>query len=180
GSGTIGGFTANAGGTVSPGNSPDTLNVAGNVAFAAGSTYLVEIDAANNADRIVATGTATLGGGTVQVTKTGGGYVAGTRYTILTANGSVNGTFAGLVAAGTGLPLFDLALSYDPSNVYLDVARNAVTFCGVAASRNQCTAGSGVESLGAGNPIFDAVANLPDTAGIRRAFDLLSGEIHAS
>ncbi len=180
GSGTVGGIAANAGSTVSPGNSPGTLTVAGNVAFAAGATYRVEIDAANNADRIAATGTATLSGGTVQVTKAGGGYVAGARYTILTANSSVNGTFVGLVAGGSGLPLFDLALSYDPNNVYLDVTRNAVTFCSIAASRNQCAVGVRAESLGAGNAVFDAIANLPDAAGIRRAFDLLSGEIHAS
>ncbi|HKU98385.1 MAG TPA: autotransporter-associated beta strand repeat-containing protein, partial [Vineibacter sp.] len=180
GSGTVGGIAANAGSTVSPGNSPGTLNVAGDVAFAAGSTYLVEIDAANNADRIIATGTATLGGGTVQVTKTGGGFSAGTRYTILTANTGVNGTFAGLTGASTSLPLLNLALTYDPNNVYLDITRNAATFCSVAGTRNQCAAGTGAESLGAGNPIFDAIASLPDATSIRRAFDLLSGEIHAS
>ncbi len=179
GNGTVGGITANSGGTVSPGNSVGTINVAGDVAFAAGSTYLVEIDAANSADRIVATGIATLSGGTVQVQKTGT-YTAGTRHTILTANSGVNGTFGGLTTTGTSLPLLDLLLSYDPTNVYLDVTRNAVTFCGIAATGNQCAAGTGAESLGAGNAIFDAIANLPDAASIRRAFDLLSGEIHAS
>ncbi|TWT11624.1 autotransporter-associated beta strand repeat-containing protein [Reyranella sp. CPCC 100927] len=179
GSGTVGGITANSGGTVSPGNSVGTINVAGDVAFAAGSTYLVEIDAANNADRIVATGIATLSGGTVQVQKTGT-YTAGTRHTILSANGGVNGTFGGLTTTGTSLPLIDLLLSYDPTNVYLDVTRNAVTFCGIAATGNQCATGTGTESLGAGNAIYDAIANLPDAASIRRAFDLLSGEIHAS
>jgi outer membrane autotransporter protein len=175
----VGGIAANSGGTISPGNSVGTLNVAGDVAFAAGSTYLVEIDAANNADRILASGTATLGGGTVQVEKAGGIYTAGSRYTILTATGRVSGTFAGNQPV-LSLPLLSLGLSYDANNVYLDVARNSVTFCNVAATRNQCAAGTAAESLGTGTPVYEAIVSLPDPSSIRRAFDLVSGEIHAS
>ena len=82
-----------------PGNSIGTLNVNGNVAFAAGSTYQVEINAAGQGDKIIATGKATLSGGTVQVVGANGTYTPSTRYTILTANGGVSGTFAQLTTS---------------------------------------------------------------------------------
>ena len=66
GNGTIGGLTMN-GGTVGPGNSIGTLNVTGNVVQNAGSIYQVEANAAGQADRINAGGTAAINGGTVQV-----------------------------------------------------------------------------------------------------------------
>jgi len=177
GTGTVGGVIANSGGTVAPGNSIGTLNVAGNVSFAPGSTYEVEIEPAGSSDLLHATGTATLTGGTVSVIKATGTYTAGTRYTILTADAGVSGTFSGFTQ---NLPFIDLALAYDPTNVFLDVARNTVAFCDVAATRNQCAAGRGAESLGAGNALYDAIASLPDTASARQAFNALSGEVHAS
>jgi outer membrane autotransporter protein len=118
-----------------------------------------------------------LTGGTVSVFKAGGTYAIGSRYTIVTADARVSGTFDGFTQ---NLPFINLALTYDPNNVYLDVTRNAVAFCDVVASRNQCAAGRGAESLGAGNAVYDAIASLPDTASARQAFNALSGEIHAS
>ncbi|TWT04987.1 autotransporter domain-containing protein [Reyranella sp. CPCC 100927] len=176
GTGTVGGIVA-TGGTVSPGNSIGTLNVVGNISFAPGSTYEVEIEPAGTSDRLHATGTATLTGGTVSVIKAAGSYTAGTRYTIVTADAGVTGTFSGFTQ---NLPFINLALAYDPTNVYLDVTRNTVAFCDVAATRNQCATGRGAESLGAGNTLYDIIASLPDTASARQAFDALSGEIHAS
>jgi autotransporter-associated beta strand protein len=65
GIGTVG--DALVSGTIAPGNSIGTLNVAGNITFNSGSTYEVEIDAGGASDRIVATGTATINGGSVNV-----------------------------------------------------------------------------------------------------------------
>ncbi|MDH3032633.1 autotransporter-associated beta strand repeat-containing protein, partial [Methylobacterium fujisawaense] len=98
GSGTVGGIGALSGGTVAPGNSIGTLTVAGNATFAAGSTYRVEANAAGQADRIAATGSATLSGGTVQVQAASGAYNPRTTYTILSAAGGVSGQFAGVTA----------------------------------------------------------------------------------
>jgi len=177
GTGTVGGIVGGSGGTVAPGNSIGTLNVAGNVSFAPGSTYEVEIEPSGTGDLLHATGTATLTGGTVSVVKAGGSYAIGSRYTIVTADAGVTGTFSGFTQ---NLPFINLALAYDPTNVYLDVTRNAVAFCDVAATRNQCAAGRGTESLGAGNAVYDAIASLPDASSARQAFNALSGEIHAS
>ena len=94
GTGTVGTTTVANGGTLAPGNSIGTLNVAGNISFAAGSTYRVEVDATGASDRLAATGTATLNGGTVAVLAAPGAYQPSTSYTILTAAGGITGAFA--------------------------------------------------------------------------------------
>ncbi len=77
---------------LAPGNSIGTLTVNGNVTFAAGSTYRVEVDAAGANDRINATGTATINGGTVDVQASAGTYQASTQYTLLNAAGGRTGS----------------------------------------------------------------------------------------
>lgn len=117
GNGTVGSTVVN-GGTLAPGNSIGLLTVSGSLTFTAASTYMVEISPAS-ADRVNVTGTATLGGATVNAVFAPGTYVA-KQYTILNA-GSISGTFAGPV--NTSLPSgFKSSLSYDANNVYLDLA----------------------------------------------------------
>lgn len=122
--GTVGGtgtFVGNSvfnGGTLAPGNSVGTLNFQGNLSMTAATTYLVEVNPAS-ADRTNVTGSATLGGATVSAIFAPGSYVT-KRYTIVNAT-SLSGTFSSLV--NTNLPShFLTALSYDPNNVYLDIA----------------------------------------------------------
>ncbi|WFP61210.1 autotransporter-associated beta strand repeat-containing protein [Mesorhizobium sp. WSM4904] len=176
GSGTIGGNVSVAG-VIAPGNSIGTLTVDGDYVQLGGSTYVAEIDPAGNSDLIDVGGVATIEGGTVFALKAPGGYAVGTRYTILTADDGVTGTFGSLTQ---NAPFVSLALIYDPGAVYLDVTRNQVAFCDVAATRNQCATGQGAESLGQGNAVYDAIAGLPDSETARAAFDQLSGEVHAS
>ncbi|MCV3243286.1 autotransporter domain-containing protein [Mesorhizobium sp. ZC-5] len=177
GTGTIGTTTVTSGGTIAPGNSIDTLSVAGDITFAAGSTYEVEIEPGLDGDLIDASGAASIDGGTVRVLKTAGTYTPGSRWTIVSADGGVAGEFGDLTQ---NMPFVDLALAYDPNNVYLDVTRNDVSFCDVALTFNQCSTGTGVEGTGPGNPIYDAVAAIPDEESARQALDALSGEMHAS
>ncbi|RYF40193.1 MAG: transporter, partial [Comamonadaceae bacterium] len=94
GTGTVGNTTITSGGVLAPGNSIGTLNVAGNLTFNTGSIYRVEADAAGNADRINASGTATINGGTVDVQAQAGTYFPFTNYTILSAAGGRTGNFA--------------------------------------------------------------------------------------
>ena len=106
-----------SGGTLSPGNSIGTLTVQGNLTFAAGATYRIEVSPLGS-DRTNVSGIATLGGATVAAIYAPGSYVT-KRYTILTA-GSVSGTFAGPV--NTNLPSnFTTALAYDATGAYLDL-----------------------------------------------------------
>lgn len=175
GTGTIVGNVTNSG-TIAPGNSIGTLNVIGNVAFATGSTYEVEVDPSGQNDKIGASGTATINGGMVKVLAATGTYAPNTTYTILTANGGRTGTFD---AVTSNFAFLAPTLNYDTANVYLTLTRNGIDFASIGGTRNQRAAGSGVESLDFGNSIYDAVVQL-DAAGARGAFDQLSGEIYAS
>lgn len=180
GNGTVGGIVALAGSIIAPGNSIGTLNVAGNVGFAAGSAYQVELTSAGQSDRINATGTATIANGAIlNVVKLDAApYVLGTRYTVLEANGGVSGIYT--LNGNTALSAFiGLVDHYDPTHVYLDVAQTK-SFAAAGLTPNQIATGGGVESLGGGNPLFNAVIMLPTDAAAQGAFDQLSGEVHAS
>src|SRR6202051_3691708 len=82
---------------------------------------MVEVSPAN-ADRTNVTGTATLGGATVNASFAAGTYVT-KQYTIVNATGGVIGTFNGPV--NTNLPGgFKSSLSYDGNNAYLNLVLN--------------------------------------------------------
>ncbi|MBO9579692.1 MAG: autotransporter-associated beta strand repeat-containing protein [Sphingobium sp.] len=174
GTGTVGNTVVS--GTIAPGNSIGTINV-GNITFNAGSIYEVEVNAAGQSDKIAASGTATINGGSVKVLAGAGNYAPATQYTILTANGGRTGTFTDGVTSN--LAFLDPSLSYDANNVYLTMTRNDIDFAAVGLTPNQIATGGGAESLGFGNPVYNAVLNL-SAAQAQYAFDQLSGEIHAS
>lgn len=176
GTGTLGNTIVS--GTIAPGNSIGTLNVAGNIVFNTGSTYEVEADATGLADRIVATGTATINGGTVSVLAGAGNYRPETNYLILHADGGITGTgrFGGVTS---NLAFLDPSLSYDGNNVYLRLRRNDISFASIGATPNQRATGTATQALGWNSPVFAAAVNL-STEQARAAFDQLSGEIHAS
>src|SRR5262249_52505830 len=171
GAGTIGGLV-NAG-TVAPGG---TLSVNGPVTFQAGSTYEVEANAAGQSDKIVASGAAALAGGTVQVLAENQAYARQTRYTILTANGGVTGTFAGVTS---NLAFLTPTLSYDPNDVFLTLNRNDITFASVAQTPNQRAVAGALDRSPLFSPLVQAVVNLTGASALR-AFDALSGEVHGS
>ncbi|MCP4565765.1 MAG: autotransporter outer membrane beta-barrel domain-containing protein, partial [Bosea sp.] len=184
GSGTVGGVSVGSGATVAPGNSIGTLTVSGNVAFAAGSTYQVEVNAAGQSDRIVASGSASITGGTVQVLAENGNYAASTNYTILTASGGVTGTFNTVTS---NLAFLTPSLAYDSQTVTLSMTRNDNSFgpdnggsgsssgTSIAPTRNQGFIAIAAERLGVGNPIYDTLISAT-AAEARAGFDLLSGE----
>jgi autotransporter-associated beta strand protein len=117
GNGIVGNTTIN-GGTLSPGNSIGTLTVQGSLVFTAASSYMVEVSP-SAADRTNVTGTATLGGATVNASFASGSSVT-KQYTIVNAAGGINGTFGSLVS--TNLPSsLAASLSYDANNAYLNL-----------------------------------------------------------
>jgi outer membrane autotransporter protein len=175
GNGTVGGVNAGNGGIVGPGNSIGTLNVAGNVAFGPGSTYQVEANAAGQADKIVATGTASLTGGTVSVLAQPGTYARITGYTILTANGGVTGTFSNVTSNLAFLTPF---LTYSQNAVQLTLGRNDIAFSAFAGNANQARTANAVQALGLGNALYNMVLGQTD-AGTATALASLATEIHA-
>ena len=84
-------------GNLSPGNSPGTLNVVGNLVLTGSNSTIIEIASPTNFDRIVVSGTATLGGTLNAVAYGGGTITPGARYDFLQA-GSINGEFDSLIA----------------------------------------------------------------------------------
>lgn len=176
GAGAVGATTIATGGTLAPGNSIGMLNIVGNLSFAAGSFLQVEANAAGQADRIALTGAATISGGTVNVLAAAGNYAPSTVYTILSAIGGVTGTFSDVTS---NLAFLTPELGYGANAVTLTLTRNAVSFCSVGDTFNQCSTGGAIELLGTGNSVFDGVVRL-DAATARDAFDQLSGEAHAT
>jgi outer membrane autotransporter protein len=181
GTGTMGSVAVS--GTLAPGGGAvGTLNSTGNVGFAAGSAFEVDVTAAGGFDRLLAGGTATLSGGTVSALfsgfGTGPGSTCGSSFSspILTAQGGVTGTFAGITSNSAFLTP---TLSYDSKNVYLNLTRNAATFSERGATANQKQSAGAAEALACGAPLFDALVVL-DAPSARAAFDRLSGEVHAT
>lgn len=84
-------------GNLAPGNSPGTLNVVGNLVLTGANSTIIEIASPTNFDRIVVSGTATLGGTLNAVAYGGGTITPGTRYEFLQA-GSIVGEFDSIVA----------------------------------------------------------------------------------
>ena len=185
--GTLGGIgtinnalTANAGGVIAPGNSIGTLTVNGSVAFNAGSIYRVEVNPAGNADRINvvgAPGTATIGGGTVDVQAGAGTYAPATIYTIINATGGVAGTFSSVTS---NLAFLTPSLAYDPNNVFLTLTRNAATFPSVAITPNQIAVSNMLEPVANAGPTGDMGTVVNGLLGLsapqaRAAFDAIGG-----
>ena len=123
GTGTVGDVRINAGGALAPGNSIGTLTVQGNLIFTTAARYMIEVDPAGS-DLTKVTGHATLGGATVNASFAPGSYIT-KQYTILNAAGGLTGKFGSQV--NTNLPTnFVSSLSYDASNVFLDLTLNYV------------------------------------------------------
>jgi autotransporter-associated beta strand protein len=123
GTATTGDTVINSGGMFIPGtaNAPgSSMTIAGSLAFTSGALYVVYLNPVT-ASYSAVTGSATLGGATVNAIFASGSYVS-KQYTILNA-GSVSGSFGSLV--NTNLPTnFHTSLGYDAHNVYLNLALN--------------------------------------------------------
>ncbi|CAN7151498.1 autotransporter domain-containing protein [Bosea sp. LjRoot90] len=179
GSGTVGTLTLASGSRITPGNSIGTLTVNGAYVQNAGAVYEVEVDPGTvTSDRIQVNGAATLASGAAitVVNSTGAGYVAGQRYTILTATG-LTGSYGNTDLVLT--PFLNLRNSTDATNAYLTVIRTN-TAGGIGTTPNEVEVGKGVDSLPTGNAVQTDLYNQATLDAARRALGQLSGEIHAS
>jgi YVTN family beta-propeller protein/autotransporter-associated beta strand protein len=178
GGGAIGGLTMN-GGIVAPGNSIGTLTVNGNL-VQNGGTYQVEVNAAGQGDRINATGTAAINGGTVQVLAQSGTYARNTTYTILNATGGVSGAYSSVTS---NFAFLTPSLSYDPNNVYLLLFQNSSAFAAGAQTPNQYAVGVALDQANATatgdlNTVLNAMSVLSNTQG-PAALNAISGQPYA-
>lgn len=188
GSGTIGSgagslITIASGGTIAPGNSTGTLTIDGDLVFAAGSRFAVEVNPqGTDSDLVSVTGDARLEGGAVAHIGATGEYDLRSTYTILSADGTLTGAFED-VTSDFAFLIPDLIYDYGAGTVDLELARNDTGFASMALTRNQTATAEGIESIGlaAGHAVYDTIAQSADDDDlIRASFDALSGEIHAS
>jgi outer membrane autotransporter protein len=177
GNGSVGSTTIGSGGTLAPGNSIGRLTVNGDLAFAAGSTYEVEVNAAGEADRLDATGAVTIdSSASVAVLAEDGEYNGRTDYVILTGAGGITGTFGTVTS---DLAFLDPLLRYDANSVILSLYRNDIDFADIAVGFNQASVATAVQALGVDNPLYEAVL-VQNAAAAQASFGDLSGEILAS
>ncbi|MDT8757327.1 autotransporter domain-containing protein [Sphingomonas psychrotolerans] len=177
GTGTIGGLKVGAGGTVTPADGAiGTLNVSGDFAQTAGSTYIATLTASGQSDQILVGGIATLAQGSrLVLTGTVGGI--GTRYTLLSAAGGLTGSYSVVEQPGGD---FQLRLVYSASSVFADVARSVAGLARLSTSDNQRATALGLAGLPASNTAYAALTLEADAGLARAGLDQLSGEVHAS
>ncbi|TLM77066.1 autotransporter domain-containing protein [Microbulbifer harenosus] len=172
GSGTVGSTQLQSGGILAPGNTIGTLTVYGDLTFGNGSVYLADVDADGNGDQIHVSGRTTLGNGSAVHVVASGDFEPFTDYTILVADGGIDGQFG---AVTTNYAFLAPQLSYDASHVYLELTRNDLPFGDLARTRNQRATADGIETLGRQHPVYQRVVTL-DADSAPTAFEALSGD----
>ena len=135
-------------GTIWPGNNQlGTLSVNGNLAFAPGSSFAVDVAANGQSGKLAVAGATSIAGGSVSVFAAPGAYAPRSRYTILNSAAGVSGAFSGFNASLPS-PFLQSSLSYDANNVYLNLQIGGFARGGADADRSSPSA----PALDAGAP----------------------------
>lgn len=182
GTGTLPSTVIGSGGTLSPGNSPGTIRIAGNLTLQNGSTTVMEVQGTNS-DRIVVSGTAALGG-TLRLVALGNAFGFNQTYSFLQA-GAVTGSFAAVNtqgAFGAGVNSF-FAQAANGLTLTLQPAPLAPIGGRVGAGRNQLAVASAFDRAVSGSnadvSAFFPLYNLP-IGSLPQGLSQLSGEVHVA
>lgn len=175
GSGTLGDTWVS--GTIAPGNSIGTLTIDGDYTQTAGATLVAELQPPDQADLLEVTGSATLLGGTLLARQLPGTFLLGQEYRILSAAGGITGTFD-TVDTGALSPFLSLSMLYGANALDVGVVRGAA-LASAARSDNQWAVANAVDALPDNQGLLVPITLLSEAAA-PRAFDQLSGEVHAS
>jgi outer membrane autotransporter protein len=193
GVGRVGATTVRKDGAIAPGNILGEriarLTVDGDLTHEAGSKYLADLRSTGQNDLLQVTGKADIAEGSVlDVSKLDKGrYELEHRYTVLSAAGGVTGDY-NLTGDTWVSTFYQVEDHYDANNVYLDVAQHRL-FQEAGKTRNQIAAATAAQELKAErdpktnyptNELFRAIAYLQTDGEAQHAFDVISGEIHAS
>jgi autotransporter-associated beta strand protein len=182
GTGAVGGLTAQTGSTISPGATAGavaTMAINGPLTLAAGSTYLVDVTTAG-ADRLSATGPASIAGNLVVTPGTGPFTSFNQSYTLVSSSART-GTFATTTLGNYGAA-FAPTLVYDATSVILRLAPGSLVSAGGSALfGNALAVGQSFDTAVANgyNPqsffaLYTQGSNLPT------ALSQLSGELRAA
>jgi outer membrane autotransporter protein len=182
GTGTVVGSLTNSG-TVSPGNSPGTLNVMGSYTQTGSGTLRAEIASPSNYDIINVTGapgTASLAGA-IAPTLLNGYQPRGNQVFpgVVTAAGGVSGSFSSIINQQFTPTLF-WQTRYNPNSVDLWVQRN-YTNSGLGLNSNQQGVGTMLNGLAGSasgdlDNVLNAIDYLPDSGSVQNAFKQISPE----
>lgn len=164
-------------GAISPGNSIGTLTVQGDYVQGAGSSYVAELSAGGQSDRVVVSGKAVLEGGKLVVLHAPGQYMLGQNFNLISAAGGVSGQFASIDQTSFS-PFLKFGLSYAANQVGVDVTRGA-SLASAAQTDNQRAAAAAADQLAIGQGIPQPLTQLFPAQAVA-ALDSLSGEGHAS
>lgn len=174
GNGTVGDLVVASGGKVAPGNSIGHLT-AGNVTLQSGSVYEAEVDNTGHTDLLTATGSITIDSGARLSLAANSNYRLLTNYQLLSAAG-ITGQFD---SVASDFAFLTPDLTYTATGISMQVNRNGTGFASVGTTRNRVAAAGGIESLGGGNALYDAVLSL-NASTADQAFRQVSGEIYPS
>ena len=178
GTGTVGALTAQSGSTVAPGNSIGTLAVNGSLTLAAGSTLAMEVSP-TGADRILATGVASIAGNLV-VTPGASTYTTFNQSYTLVSSSARTGTFAASALGNFGAA-FAPTLVYDATSVILRLApASLVQQSGTLSGNALAVAGSFDGAVLGGynpQPFFNLYTQGANLGG---ALSQFSGELHSA
>ncbi|MFZ5813216.1 MAG: beta strand repeat-containing protein, partial [Thermodesulfobacteriota bacterium] len=131
GSGTIQGDVTDNG-TISPGNSPGTLTILGNLTLNSGSLLSMEITPSAN-DLLAVSGTTTIHGGTLSAFVSQGFYANGQSFVLLTSGGGITGIFDAM-SVNCASPFLHFEFDEDADSIEVSVTRLPYTMAGT--SRN--------------------------------------------
>ena len=167
--------TINSGGMLAPGsaaNPTGTLTITGNLAFQSAAIYLVNLNGAATSNTMVS-GSASLSGASVEVAS-GVALTKGAQYTILHADGGVNGTFNPQVRFGALVGAF----TYDTNDVFLAFSQSALGSASGLNLNQQRVANAIDGFFNGGGALPAAFVNLLGQSGapMANALTQLSGE----
>jgi len=180
GAGAVGNTTVNTGGTIQAGmdaNDIGILTIDGNLDIN-GGTYkaVLSEDGSYQSDLLKVTGTATLNNATLYHSGVWDGYQLGEYFTVLEA-GTLNTKFT---TVDGDYAFVDVIDDYSIANtVRIGLFRNSEKFENLALTPNQKSTAQALDKMDLGGQLDDYVATLPKDY-VTNAFDLLSGEIHAT
>lgn len=185
--GTLGGYT---GATPNPGvpGVSGNLSNAGNVSVRKGDSTVggnytqasTGTLAVSLGSKLAITGTATLNGGTLEITGADSGYVSNAHTNVLTAGNGVSGTFTQLVK-DAGVVFTATTIHYDANSVWLDTTGLNVTTAaaGHGVSYTPASMGSALRVQGAFEQLDSKIAT-GDLSGVSGNFLQAAGQFQQS
>ncbi|UKV15672.1 autotransporter domain-containing protein [Thalassospiraceae bacterium SW-3-3] len=186
GTGTVGATTLQSGGIHAPGNSIGTQTVNGNYTLNSGSILAIEVNSAGDADQVIVNGTVDLGGATLRILGLPDNDMSGQdNYThIIIANDGVDAVVGTFNSINNQLAFYDASVAYSGgtgNDVTLSLTRNDTNFTDHAVTGNQSAVAAVIDELpGTDGATIRTVLQGLTTAEVQRAYEQLSGDVHAS